>query len=362
MSRSRKNRIELSPPRAKRTRQSVDVDVTDSVDANIAATISKEIKEQISSLGKTLAVSLADQMKEIVNQKLTEIPQADSASKEATASTSQMLQGDIRGGSDPSDVTGSLLDNNEGNNVTDDQTLRQVLQSVLGEQSMTGEQSNLEMLCSDELPLGVNLPEKTLIRIKQGEYVDLATVLNPSEDHQTIVVNSIQGQPSINFKRSNNTKLYNIDQWTDAMLVYGSIYLVAQPDQTAQFFKYIEFIRTMSKSSSNWLTYDELFRKIREKQHRNWDKPLLIPYINSIKGQGFTSPKSTIQNRQKGQNFRSRTPQGCCYSFHDFAKCDRDPCRFSHKCPICSQLHPRIRCKSQNFQKQSQQSKKSSPM
>ena len=187
MSRSRKNRIELSPPRAKRTRQSVDVDVTDSVDANIAATISKEIKEQISSLGKTLAVSLADQMKEIVNQKLTEIPQADSASKEATASTSQMLQGDIRGGSDPSDVTGSLLDNNEGNNVTDDQTLRQVLQSVLGEQSMTGEQSNLEMLCSDELPLGVNLPEKTLIRIKQGEYVDLATVLNPSEDHQTIV-------------------------------------------------------------------------------------------------------------------------------------------------------------------------------
>ena len=345
--RLRKKVVELSPPPTKRTRQPPNARSIESVDASPSKrtrqpqkstttepvddnTLIASINAKIADLGK----SLSSELSKVIEEKLAlgntvnnTIPVNDRGDQNTQPEV-------VGGGSEDSD------------------SLQHVLQSLLGEQG--GEESNYNFLGTDELPLGANLPERLISKIRQGEFVDFPLLLDPHEDQQSIIVNTVNGQPSINVKKASSSKITSISQWTDAMLIYGAIYIQAQPKQASAFFKYMDFIRSMSKSGSNWFNYDELFRRVREKTNRSWDSPLLIPFINSTNSRHNQGQSQGSQNRPPPGNFQPklkqpfRVPRGYCYNFHTpETRCTATRCSYVHKCPLCSGTHPIFRCQAQ---------------
>lgn len=77
--------------------------------------------------------------------------------------------------------------------------------------------------------------------------------------------------------QAKQTELYTIEAWTDAFLVYASIYQEKHPSQGREIMKYMSVIRRIASRSSGlgWKSYDEQFRGKRAKSmipwhHVNW--------------------------------------------------------------------------------------------
>lgn len=354
--------IEISPPPPKRSRRQAVQSVPDN---SLQETIEKTMQAQFQIINKSLddrVKKMNKELTEAINKQVrerwdgspspTNIRNQQNVIQDdpATAHCSNSLQPGDMNIQDKADTHGSR--DGPTDMSLEDQTLQQVLQSVLGNESDKGEhQAAIATLCSDELPLGAALSEKITQKIKVGEYVDLYSLIHPLHDQQTITVNTIEGKPSINIKQLSGRKISNIEQWTHAMLIYGAIHVQANPAEAAGFFKYLDFIRSMARSSQNtsWIKYDELFRRVREKSARPWDKPLIIQYINVLNqtNNSFSKANSSKQSHNSNQPFRSRSiPKSFCFSFHTSGLCTRKPCIYSHTCFNCQGAHSRINCKS----------------
>ena len=243
-----------------------------------------------------------------------------------------------------------------------DQSLQDVLQTLLA-QDTTQEQSlaGMSSISCDEMPLDIMIPEKIKDKIRNSEYVDLAQILFPNKDRQTIQIQNAPGHSSLRVLPTNTRKLWTIEQWTRAMHIYGSIYLAAKPNEVPAFFKYLEFIRNLARSA-NFLTvmnYDELFRRTREKNNRPWDRPLVFQYMQALSrgnqsnmnNHNFTQSHNVTQtNNYSGSPFRGpkshQTPvtKGVCFRFQQSNPCVHTPCPYQHKCQKCNGNHPAAKC------------------
>ena len=91
--------------------------------------------------------------------------------------------------------------------------------------------------------LGVHVPLSVREKIKNGEYIDLGTLLETSPQNQKkssklVVVNGeLQSQPI------NKRKITDIGQWTDAFLIFISIFSENHPEKFQQLLKYMQIIR-----------------------------------------------------------------------------------------------------------------------
>ena len=100
-----------------------------------------------------------------------------------------------------------------------------------------------------DIPLGVGLPEKSVQKIKAGEYIDLYSILFPYKETQTLVVNTTEGGAStVNVQQNQTRQLNSIDMWTSATNIYGSIYVGAKIFQKC--LKYFDFNPSRYKSHS----------------------------------------------------------------------------------------------------------------
>ena len=67
-------------------------------------------------------------------------------------------------------------------------------------------------------------------------------------------------------------RIFNFAQWTDAFLVYVTIYTECHPTEVASILKYMQLVRSMAASARNnvFLSYDHDFRKFRA-HNMPWD-------------------------------------------------------------------------------------------
>lgn len=98
-------------------------------------------------------------------------------------------------------------------------------------------------------------------KIIAGEYIDVAVLLtnsqNTADERQTLVF--MHGELVIQPKQQQ--QITNISLWTDAFLVYISIYCRAHPQKVQDLLKYMHRIRLGGKRCpSGWKTYDEQIR------------------------------------------------------------------------------------------------------
>ena len=140
-----------------------------------------------------------------------------------------------------------------------------------------------------DLPLGSTILGKVKGKIIAGEYINLYILLDPQYNEDvdlSLGINSdgSRGQ-SIKLNSSKQKVVNNIHTWTTAMHIYSSIYLPFHTKEIGALMQYIEFIKKMSVYPGfGWRHYDEVFRRARQFDYREWDDVLINQYFAAVSG------------------------------------------------------------------------------
>lgn len=209
-------------------------------------------------------------------------------------------------------------------------------------QGTSGYPPNPSPLCSVTDALGAHLPTNIRQAIYSNEFVHLNKLLplkaNEEPQQQLAFVN---GEIVIKPK-TKEIKIANIESWTNAFLIYSSVYLSKFPDQIQQILKYINIVRTAAarSSSTSWLDYDIQFRL---KRSRNpllpWDTvdaELWLLYVAQY-------PQAQTQSTPSPKSLK-------CFDFNYKGACLRPYCSYQHSCLKCNNPHPVQSCKTTTHQ------------
>ena len=175
-------------------------------------------------------------------------------------------------------------------------------------------------------PLGLTIPDKIKSRIIADQYVEFFELLPSTTSVQTPEVSiAFTGSTASVTSNKASKKVYSIEQWTDAWLVFASIYLERHPDRAVELLRYAETIRDMSRWGPNlaWRFYDEQFRQTKACQPIPWGAPLGYLYLRCMtpkhqigrsmpfRPQQEQSPRSS---QWRGRPNDRRYPVGYCFA------------------------------------------------
>jgi len=111
--------------------------------------------------------------------------------------------------------------------------------------------------------LAINVPQNIKEKIQKGEYVDISVLLtnnqHNTDTNQKVI---IQNGELIMQPKQNAPKINNIETWTNAFIVYTSIYCGIHVNQFQDLLKYMSMVRLGASRTMGlgWKSYDEQFR------------------------------------------------------------------------------------------------------
>ena len=192
-----------------------------------------------------------------------------------------------------------------------------------------------EPINSITVPIGYHVNQPIKQKIIKGEFVNLGTLLvrDPTNAHATSTL-TIDAQGNIISQPKPTTRITSIEKWTDAFLIYFSIYTAVHPLRSQQLIKYMHDVRLGAQNSNGWVSYDEQFRlRIAHNPSRNWgilDNELWLLYMTA------NSNKSSSTQHHK------------CFDYNLKANCYKPHCPYIHRCLKCNGTHPSMLCNSAN--------------
>jgi hypothetical protein len=184
--------------------------------------------------------------------------------------------------------------------------------------------------------LGFNVPSNIKEKIVNGQYVDLELLLSNQPEHTGNKL-SVNSQGEIILKpEGQKTKISDIESWTDAFIVFSSIYLSVHKEKQQEILKYMQNIRTGARRQTGmgWKLYDEQFRFRMasfptECSFGKIDYELWLLYMGPQSNSGFLM-----------DNFNAAKK---CYDYN-YRFCYKSPCTYRHSCLICDLNHPCRSC------------------
>ena len=197
------------------------------------------------------------------------------------------------------------------------------------------------MVVSVDDDISIHVSQNIKDKIIQGQYVDLAMLISSSNTDtlkQKLVFE--QGELTIQPNTKLN-KISNIETWTDAFLIFTSVFCSIHMSRLQEMLKYMNSVRLGAKrcNGNGWKIYDEQYRLRKARNpSSSWgliDTELWLIYMQPIAtGTGVNYLQPT-QNRN--QNLK-------CYSYNYEGVCNKIACFYQHKCMKCENFHPLIRC------------------
>ena len=186
--------------------------------------------------------------------------------------------------------------------------------------------------------IGVHVSEALRDKIANGHYVDLESLLpTKTESNENRVSITPQGELVLK-PATPKMKINSIETWTDAFIIFSSIYSVNNPDKIQALLKYMNTIRTGAKrhGGMGWKSYDQQFRlRIASDNTMSFDTidyELWLLYM--------TSNQYVSQSHQ--QTIRK------CFDFN-YRTCSLQNCQYRHACLRCNLSHPSRYCRNRNF-------------
>ena len=206
---------------------------------------------------------------------------------------------------------------------------------------------------SSSLPLGSVVPTKIKSRIWADEYVELQSLIKDDDEEEvTFTLNKNKGGSLLSVATPNQRAkpINNIQDWSNAMLVFGAIYTQRHPSTAPKLFKYIKTVRDMESKGGNWSYYDIQFRKLKAHNGWNWDFIHWELHFQAMSPTPNTrhlphAPLTVQGSSRKGKGYNNMNnnrpflvPHGFCWSYHKTGKCDQSvPCRYKHLCFKCKE-------------------------
>ena len=231
--------------------------------------------------------------------------------------------------------------------------------------------------------LGTSTPQNIREKIWRGEFIDF-NVLVDSQDNATQVMQDAAEQERANLTVAQvegmwvlkpftppppppKNKIFSIEAWTNAFLVYMSIYIEAHPASVHDLLKYCHLIRSAASRyhGFGWRDYDTEFRHRLHRRGGSWatmDGELWLLHVvgggspRMVRGvdypRRFTRENRGTERRRyqpltkPNMNFRPPAPRPsqCCYDFNNRG-CTRRFCRYPHRCMQCGKNgHKKTQC------------------
>lgn len=214
--------------------------------------------------------------------------------------------------------------------------------------------------------LASRVPDKIKNQIWAGGFIELGLMLFPgsTRDVELSLGGTMLKIPST----SRPKQLRDIDQWSDAFIIYMAV-LLEKPDNVhlaGPMLHYLFTVRELARRTSYWYDYDFKFRSVKDVDDIHWDQihhefylQALAKNMQSSNFQGQGSNQSRYYKQVPGQAFQGKQnknsrwynsqgdiPRGFCYSFHSGFECPNGAaaCPFSHICPQCNDAHSASRC------------------
>jgi hypothetical protein len=203
--------------------------------------------------------------------------------------------------------------------------------------SFPSSHTELTRLAHDDI--AAHVPTTLKQQIARGGYVQIALLLKGAVDladygngSELRLSNNgvIEARP-----RECKDKVNHIERWTDAFLIFASVYLASHPGKTYELLHYMWTIRECAARQGGfaWREYDEQFRLRQAISPSSW------AYINNdlwwrcvqVRGVG---PSTDMLNK---------TTIRSCNAFNE-GRCMWLNCKFSHVCSECGQQHAAINC------------------
>ena len=209
----------------------------------------------------------------------------------------------------------------------------------------------------------IHVPMSLREQIWRGEYINLALLLKGALELNDICAPrslclNASGQLETKAKECKD-KVNSIESWTDAFLIYMSIYVSKFKDKACEMLRYMALVReaTWLKSGYGWRAYDEGFRQRQAFGPTPW---------NVMNQELWSRIPQRDDNSQTYQSVRSSViASGCpavtasqpapskCYDFNK-GECTWPNCHFAHLCESCGGSHARVHCPSSVVRRQTE--------
>lgn len=212
------------------------------------------------------------------------------------------------------------------------------------EKGVTGSSTSIEyldqpvMLTSVASELGVTVQSSIRDKIISCKYVELGTLLIteaqcPETSNQLVM--SDDGSVVVKPKEAAAKKIVNIENWTDAFIIFTSVYLSAHPHRAQELLKYMHSIRLgySRHGGMGWKIYDEQFR-------------LRMAYAPSMKWSDIDNELWLVYMVQPSKMTGSvdNSPRKKCFDFNFRGSCSKPLCNYVHACINCNASHPQVTC------------------
>lgn len=239
---------------------------------------------------------------------------------------------------------------------------------------LLGKNDTYECVAND---IDQGIPDRVRAEIWANRYVDFVQLLK---------ADSARNEPDL-FKstKHKNEKMHSFMGWSKAYHIFQTIYVQKYPEQNIDLIKYEETVRDLYHKMPNtnaWREYDEKFRFRRQSTLAPWSQRDMElwqnvtiyatkigprnpsnnsqntsssgSFRNSSSNQGSTQSSNYFNGQQNKPNYGSKIQaifqtckqKQCCFRFQN-STCDRENCRYKHKCYLCSGDHNGSSC-SQN--------------
>ena len=199
--------------------------------------------------------------------------------------------------------------------------------------------------CGDD-GLAIHLPSKITDKIKNHEFINLALLLKGSIELEelcsggTLHINEKGGLES-RPKTSKHT-IRNIDEWTDAFIIFASVYLAKFPAKNVEILKYMSVIREAASRYpvSAWNNYDQQFRlrQAQESTRQPWSSLNGELWLRLMSNPQYISKRTTGESSGHVNSYP-------CYAFNEGNCTWKGSCKYKHVCSSCnSSLHGQANC------------------
>lgn len=178
--------------------------------------------------------------------------------------------------------------------------------------------------------LDTHVSDALRAKVVEGGYIELGSLLHSPSVQREKGGNLVVVGDQIMLNHQKAAKIGDIEKWTDAFMIYISIFARAHPDKLQDLLNYMSNVRLGAKryGGLGWKYYDEQYRMRKALDPSStWavDHELWMLYMY------YSPPGSTTSRQQK------------CWGFNN-GRCGYRPCRFSHMCFKCAGNHPAVNC------------------
>ena len=200
------------------------------------------------------------------------------------------------------------------------------------------------------VPLGSLIDPRLKAKLWAGQFIEIDSLVGEFHESPVLIFDTQNRQPAMHMRDNVSKRIFNVAQWTDAFLVYVTIYVECHPTEVASILKYVQLVRSMAASTRNnvFLSYDRDFRKLRAHNNMPWDvihQELYFALSSKNQSQTMTQNPRPAQSNAGRQPFR----RGVCYAFASTGRCRRNNCLYDHTCTKCGgNHHPRLQCSQVN--------------